>query len=123
LQQGKLLARNDAQALGRLRIGHHDGERLGFPPLALAEPSHRGVIPRVAREVKATDALEGNDSPGSQQAPRFVQRVTHNRLAMGIHQLQPRTACRTGIRLRVEAPVRGVVVLSLARGAHPERPS
>ena len=104
-EQPPLLGRDHAQPLGVPQIGHHDGQRLALAPLALPQPAHRRFAGRVAREVKAADALDGHDAPAREQSAGFVQRVPGQRVTAGVQQTQARPAIGAGIGLRMEPPI------------------
>jgi len=66
--QGLLLGVvHHGDAPGRRQVGHHHSERLGTPALALAEAGHRSVVGGIARQVVATDPLDGDDRSGDQR--------------------------------------------------------
>ena len=54
-----VVARAGQAVLARQR--EHDGERLVRPLLAFAQPSHGRLVQRIANEVVAADALDGDD--------------------------------------------------------------
>ena len=71
--------------------------------------------PGVAGEMKPAQALDRDDRSRGERLRGVADRVVaRHRLAGGGPQLEARAAARTGIRLRVEAAVGGIVVLTLA---------
>ena len=69
--------------------------------------------------MKAANPFDGHDFAGSQKVNAGGHGVADGNLrAIGPREPDPRSADRARIGLRVEAPVRGVVVLPLAGRAH-----
>ncbi len=112
----------DAQLPRRLQVGDHEGERLVVPGLSPPQLGHRAPVGRVSRQVVAADALDGQDLSGAEHLGECRQRGAGSaqQLATGVVEGDPRAADGTGVRLGVEAPVGGIVVLGLALGAHLE---
>src|SRR6266704_2106552 len=114
----------DQQRLGRLvhltelaghgEAGHHDRERLILPVLAIPQRRGCALVARIHRQVIAAQALDGEYLALPQQRGRRRERLAGQRRARRVLQPQPGTAGRAARRLRVEPPVRRVVVL---RGA------
>ena len=71
-------------------------------------------------QVIAAEALHRDDTPRAQQLGRDLDRLTGKRLAPSRHQAQLGTARRARDRLRVEAAVRGILVLARAVPTHGE---
>jgi hypothetical protein len=103
-EQIPLLGLELGQRVGR---GREDGERLLLALLARAQPSHRLLVCRVAGEVVAAEALDGDDPAGAEQRHGVLQR-----------QREPRAAGRARVRLGVEAAVGGIPVLAETVRAH-----
>jgi hypothetical protein len=81
----------------------------------------KGVVRRVARQVKATQTLNSDHLALNQHLSHALDcPITGRDRRLEIGDLEPDvgTAHRTRIRLGVEAPVRRIVVLRLAIGAH-----
>ena len=71
--------------------------------------------------MKAADALDGHDLAGHQAVDRRSHRIVgRNLCSVWRDQPDARPAHRAGVGLRVEAAVRGIVVLRLAGRAHGE---
>ena len=96
-----------AARLGQRR--HHHRERFFLAVLSLAQALDGFRVARVGQKLETADAFERENSPGGQ---RF------GGLAQG--RLQPWSARRARVRLRVEAAVARVGVLAPARRAHLE---
>ena len=83
------------------------------------------LVVGAAGEVVAAEPLDRDDRARVEQlrcAGRPRRRaVVSTALAVGVHEPGLRAARRARVRLRVEAPVRRVLVLGPARGAHLER--
>ncbi len=79
------------------------------------------LVGRIAREVVAADPLERDDQPVGERPGRRRDGVALGRTSAGADETQLRAADGARVRLCVEAPVAGIVVLSLASGTHPER--
>ena len=92
-----------------VRCRRHHRERLLLAPLAGAQPRHCVLVRGVAGQVVAAQALDGEDGSRAQQRHGFLQRHREARPAGG-----------TRDRLRMEAPIGGVLVLAAAVGAHRE---
>ena len=65
----------DAFAANRIKIPGHDGKWLHGAALEGAESRHRGFICRVARQMKAADAFDGDDFSRREGCPRGEDRV------------------------------------------------
>ena len=115
-----LLIRHGAEPPHRLHTARHHGERLCLAPLALPEPRDRRLAARIAREMIAADALDGENAAVRHNAARLCERITR-RLRPVHNQTIGGTADGARIRLRVKAAVGGVVILVLTCGAHPKR--
>ena len=101
----------------------HERERFVLAHLAAPEGPHRPLVERVAGEVVASEALDGDDGPSPQHPGRAqdgVVRFCVQPVAELIQQPYPWSAGRAGVGLGVEAAVGGIVVLALAFGAHLE---
>jgi hypothetical protein len=83
--------------------------------LRLAQARHGFGIARVAGQVIAAEAFDGDDLAAQQARQGFGDRV-----ARLVTQRELRPAYGTGVRLGVEAAVVGLVVLALAGRAHLE---
>ncbi|CAM5687589.1 hypothetical protein SAFG77S_04908 [Streptomyces afghaniensis] len=107
-----------------VQVRAHHRERLAAACLAAAQRLDGPRVGRVARQVVAAEALDGDDPPGGQQCTCRHQGVGVPRradiAAGGGHQAQPRTAAGAGHGLGVEAAVEGIAVLPGAVGAHRE---
>ncbi len=68
-QERSLLVVHVAVLFHRLQVEGHNGEGLVHPPLSLPQPGHRLVVRRVAGQVEAAQALDGQDAPGVQEIP------------------------------------------------------
>ena len=68
-QLGGLGVTHLGEAAGGVEVRDHDGERLVGTMLALPQALHCGVVGRVAGEVIATEALDGDRSTGSGSLP------------------------------------------------------
>ncbi len=103
-------------------VADHHRERLVVARLAAAQIPHRGRVGGVDREVVAADALHRHQPTGSEQLHRGPQRLVTSGTcrAVGCAPGEPGSALGTGVGLRMEAPVPGVVVLAPARVAHDE---
>ena len=114
-----LVAQRDERPRGR-QVGRHEREGLLLAVLARAQPRDRVRVAGAAGQVIPADALDGHDRPGAQQRRRLRDGVPARLRGAAAPQPRPRPAVRAGVRLGVEAPVGGVVVLAPARGAHRE---
>ena len=92
--------------------------------LARAQLGHGGAVACPAGEMEAAQPLHGDDRPVEQRPGGGLDVVPGlepaRRLAPGVHERHARAALRTGVGLRVEAPVAGVLVLGPAGRAHLE---
>jgi hypothetical protein len=89
--------------------------------LALAKGADSSVVARIDEEMKPADSLHGDDLAGANGVRRRKQGVvaaTNRSCEIASPKLKLRTAIGTGIGLRVEAPVFGVVVFGLAGRTH-----
>jgi len=109
---------------GRRQVGHHHRRTLGTPALALAEAGHRSVVGGIARQVVATDPLDGHDRSGDQRPLQKRQygvgaldhvAVSGGRRAGARRPGTPPAARGTG------GPVR--VTVSAAQSSHIENPA
>lgn len=96
-------------------LGHH-GERLGRAAFTAAQLGHAGMLGRVAHELVAAEALDGDDAAPADRRDRRSQRRLCHLPVPG--ELRP--AGVTGERLRVKAPVGRVTVFIGAGGTEPE---
>ncbi len=120
LQRVELDLGRRAQPLSPLQVGDHQRERLAVSALARTQPRHRLRARGVARQLKATQPLDGDDLSLAQQLRALLDRVRAPRLHLAVAQPHLGTTRRTGHRLRVEAPVAWVLVLAPAIVAHGE---
>ena len=112
-----------AQLAHLFQVPGHQREGLVLAHLASTKRPNRPPVERVAGEVVASEALDGDDCPSPQHPGRPQDGVVRFRVqlvAEAVEQPYPRAADRAGVRLGVEAAVRGVVVLPPALGAHRE---
>ena len=93
----------------------HQRVRLRRPPDQSAEPGHRVLACRVARQVRPADPLHRNDLPASQRLDRPIE----NRFGIAIER-QCRAACCTGRRLCMVASIEWIAVFGTAHCAHRE---
>ena len=122
-QQRRLLWRRGGDFAGlQHRLGEHDGERFGRPPLARTQASDDRLGSRVAHQVVTADALDGDDQSVVQAIDASRQRgfVIANRGPAGLAELQRWPAMRTRQWLCVETSVSRIVVLGAAIGAEIE---
>ena len=119
-QQPTFERRHAAIALNHRQVARHHRQGLGRPPLALAQPRHCRLTARIAGQVVAAEAFDGDDVPGPQPGHGLMQRVDRVDLALGRLGAQRWAAGWAGIRLGVEAPVLGVTVFAFAFGTHHE---
>ncbi len=130
-EDDRSLARRQQAALGiaehgnRLRLRHgRDHHRKGFLITTLSRPQarHRLVRSCVTRQVETPDALERDDEPAPQVLCGARDGVLHREeIAVRPVRGQLRAARRAGHRLRVEPPIRDVLVFTAAVLAHLER--
>ncbi|OPZ61005.1 MAG: hypothetical protein BWY87_00100 [Deltaproteobacteria bacterium ADurb.Bin510] len=98
---------------GGLEVGHHHGQGLGLALLALAQELDGLVVVGRDRQVKAADALDGQDTAGHELHHGQRQGVVIvERHAAQVAQLKPGAADRAGVGLGVEAPVGRVGVFA-----------
>ncbi len=111
----------DAEAVNVLNTAKHDGKRLFDAALPCAEQLNGGFRAGIAGEMKPAEALYGNDAILLEQANGFAQRFGHvERHTIGRAEQQLRPTIPAGVWLRVETAIGGIVILSLAGGAHLE---
>ena len=120
-KQQTLLDRGDAGVTANdHQIPGHEGEGFAIAALALAQGGDGLGVGRIAGEMKAADALDGQNSALAQEPAgggddvHRVQGRGGDRLAPGILQPSPGPADRTGDGLGMEAPVRRVFVFPTA---------
>ncbi len=126
----------------RGEVPDHHRERLLLAPLALAERRDRRGRGRVAGEVVATEPLHRDDRAAGERGSRHLNRgdtrsafaelapprsprslrgsLIRLPLRSPFDEPDPRAAGGARVRLRVEAPIRGVAVLGRAGGAQAE---
>eukprot|EP00825_Cyclidium_porcatum_P012782 TRINITY_DN16687_c0_g1_i1.p2 TRINITY_DN16687_c0_g1~~TRINITY_DN16687_c0_g1_i1.p2 ORF type:complete len:426 (+),score=47.11 TRINITY_DN16687_c0_g1_i1:3-1280(+) len=106
------------------QVGIHQGERLLLAVLALAERADGVFVAGVGQQVEAAETLGGND-PALAQGPggrRQGLAAVDQRRPRAVPEFQAGPADRAGIRLGMETPVQGVLVLRAAGLAHHEAP-
>jgi hypothetical protein len=108
-----------AQSTCDVHIGHQERERLVLAVFAAAQLGRGLLVLGQDGEVVVTEPLDRDDPPGVRQGGRLGDRVAGLVRAVRA-QPQPRAAVGAARRLRVEAPVRRVVVLRRAGRAHGE---
>ncbi len=86
----------------------------------MTQPLHRTLVGRVTAELKASQALERDDRSAGHYSRRTLYRVSREFDTSSVGPPETWTACRTCIRLRVKAPVCGVLILPSAGIAHLE---
>ena len=108
-----------AERLDGLEVGQHDRKRLLDAPFSLAQARHGLRICRVAGKVKAAQPLDGDASASLEFRCRRREGIGCFDVLAGVRpEFHLRPAFPTGVGLRVETPVDGVIVLGLARAAH-----
>ena len=118
---GQLRRSEGGMVLDGLQVGEHHGER--FLPSALSSPQFGDDLGtrRVAGQVVAPQALDGDDPSFSDQPPGSSDRlVPAQDLPPFDEQLDRRAAVRAGDRLGVKATVRRILILGSTRRAHRE---
>ena len=75
VEQAALDRADAGQRVGRGHVGDHDRERLGPAALAVAQRPDGRLVGRVAGEVVAAEALDGDDLPRAQVGGGRGQRV------------------------------------------------
>jgi len=111
-----------ADAAGGGEIFEHDGERFSVAMLAGTETLDGGLIGGVNTEMESADAFDGEDFSGGKTVYTGFDGVFDGEdFAQGVSEGDLRAALPAGVGLGVEAAVGGVVVFSLAGGAHGER--
>ena len=122
-QQPLALAHADEQG-GSVERGHHQRERLVLALLASAQSRHRRLVVGPAGKVEAADALDRHDAPLAQRGggggDRVARAADRSLSAAREEQRGQGPARRAGVRLRMEAAVRRIVVLVPAGAAHPK---
>jgi len=114
-----------AEAAERGRHGaitDHEGKGLLLAGLRGPQPGHGLVVAGIGHQVEPAEALERDDRAAADRRHRSRQRLIPSRENGAVRrpQLEARPARRACVRLRVEPAVQRVVVLRLARPAHPE---
>ena len=107
-------------AFHRGKIPAHDGKGLLVPLLSPAQTPGDCRILAAAGQMKAAEALDGNDVPFLQRRPGKLHRIPRSRLPGSIIKLQRGSADRAAVRLGVVAPVSDVVILAVTVRAHRE---
>jgi hypothetical protein len=117
-QQRRLLGGQGHERAGGRHVVHHHRERLVLAVLARPQRGDRRLARGQAGEVVAADALDRHDRAVAERGDRLAQRLVAVELVRV--QAHRRPALRARVGLRVEPPVRGVVVLGPAARAHLE---
>lgn len=127
-----MFRRQRAQAAGRFQAVHHESQGLVRALFVLPQAAHRFRLTRVAGQLKAAQALEGQQPAGLEQ----IRGGADGRLggcrsgpagkqgrgrAPGLpvrpgHKPEPGAAVRAGYGLGVEAPVQGSAYSAAQRG-------
>ena len=123
-----------AQALGAAKVAHHNGKWFIAAALATAQLDYCLLIGGVAGQMESAQALDGDNTAACQQLDTalnngvagFARAADSRRRprAFELHTVRclvprnMRPAVKTGIRLRVKAPVKWVAILRGALGAH-----
>ncbi len=102
-QKGEFAGAGGADDAGRLRGLDHDRQRLARTRFAQAQSLYRRLVGRVAKQVKAARALQGDDTAIQQNGGDLRGAVA-----------EAWSARRTGNGLGVEAPACGIGVLGPA---------
>ncbi len=102
-------------------VGQHHGERFCFTVLAQAQPRHGVSIACITGQMKAAQALDGDDGATLQEVQGLRDRVAGDGLALYIRQIQARAALRATGGLGMKTPVGGRGVFSTAVRAQWER--
>lgn len=129
-QHHRPLARFEQRTLGivhfRIRrngsgIRQHDGEGLLLAILAATQARHGFGVRRIAGEVVAAEALDGDDLAATQARQGFGDGIVDDQqAALRVAQREARTTFRAGVRLRMETPIRRIVVFAPAVRTHGE---
>ena len=93
----------------RFQVAHHYREGLVTAPLARAQGLYCARVARVACQMEAAQALNGEDLAGREALPRFLHRAGERG-----------AAARARNRLGVESPVRRTLELGAAGRTHRE---
>ena len=132
-QHDRPLAREQKLPLGRGQIHElarrgqvrrHHRKRLVLAVLARAQLRHRGLVGGATGQMEPAEALYGDDRPAEQRTRGGLDGVARARVgqlaAAGVGEPHPRPTLGARVGLSVEAPVRRVLVLRAAGGAHLE---
>ncbi len=110
---------NCAEAVRIFHTAEHDGKRLFDATLPCAEQLNGGFRAGIAGEMKSAETFYGNDAILFEQTDSLAQRFGHvERDTVGRAEQQLRATIPAGVWLRVETAIGGIVILSLAGGAH-----
>src|ERR1700733_11682717 len=90
--------RDISEPASDIKVSHHDRERFLFAVLALAQRANGRSVVRVAGEMVAANAFDGNDASVPEQLSSRPDRQRRRRLHMIL-----RSTIGTSDRLRVEA--------------------
>jgi len=115
VQQGRFRLADARQAGQRGDIQAHHRERFGLALLALAQPGHGSRMARIAGQMEAAEALDGDDATVAQQAQGLRDRIAGQRLSRLIQQAQLRPARRAAGRFGMETAVGRRAVFHSAR--------
>ena len=93
-----------------IQRGQHECERAIGAAISMAQPGDRLGIGRIDQQLKSAEALHGHHAAGQQSLDGPGQgRFAGGRFAaLGVEQLQRRTATRTGDRLGVKTRSAGL---------------
>ncbi len=126
-KQRGLLIVDQAIAADDIEVPRHQGERLGIAAFAPAQLGDGDRVLRIAGEMEAADTLEGDDAPTLEQQARGrhgilrPQGIRFDHAAARVLKPDARAAGGTGVGLGMETPIRRILVLGAAIGAHAER--
>ncbi len=109
------------QAIHIFQATEHDGERLFDATLVFAKPVYSNLGTGIASQMKPSKSFYRENAVLIEKASGFPQRLGNVEVrTIGGPELQLRAAIPTGVRLRMETAVGGVVIFCLAGGAHLE---
>ena len=120
-QQRLFRRRQRAHRPRSLHIPHHHRQRLAIAVLTLPQTHHGRLIGCIHAQVEAANPLDGHNLSSQQPANGCSHGIlSRNLLPAGPHQPDTRATLPARVRLRMEPPIRGIVVFRLAGRAHGE---